>query len=295
MTLSDFDKLWDYPNPAASEAKFVALMPEAETSGDAAYLAELLTQIARAQGLQRRYEDTLATLARALPLLKPERVVPRIRYGLERGRVHNDQLQTADAKSRFVEAWELGLAHWGEPRVDNFAVDAAHMIAIVEPPAEAIRCGLLALDYAGRSDDPRARNWEGTLKNNLAWAYSDSGDYARAIALFEERRIALLAIGNAKRAREMEWSKARNLRLLGLVDESLAIQQSIYSELVRSGTADTDGYCNEELGECLLALGRADEARPHFARAYAALSRDPWFPPTFAARLERMRQLSTGV
>jgi hypothetical protein len=53
----------------------------------------------------------------------------------------------------------------------------------------------------------------------------------------------------------------------------------------------TDGYCNEELGECLLALGRGEEAKPHFAIAYRVLANDPWFPPTGSARLERMKQL----
>ena len=36
---------------------------------------------------------------------------------------------------------------------------------------------------------------------------------------------------------------------------------------------ETDGYVTEEIAECLLALGRDDEARPLFARAYAELSR----------------------
>jgi hypothetical protein len=30
---------------------------------------------------------------------------------------------------------------------------------------------------------------------------------------------------------------------------------------------ETDGYVLEEIAECLLALGRGDEARPLFARA----------------------------
>jgi len=44
--------------------------------------------------------------------------------------------------------------------------------------------------------------------------------------------------------------------------------------------------------ECLLALGRTREARRAFARAYELLSRDPWFPPTETARLERIRRLA---
>ena len=54
-TLPDFDALWDYDQPAKTEAAFRALLPQAEASGDSSYYIELLTQIARTQGLQRDF------------------------------------------------------------------------------------------------------------------------------------------------------------------------------------------------------------------------------------------------
>src|SRR5205809_4269353 len=45
--MADFDKLWDYQDPAGTEKKFRELLPAAEAAGDASYVAELLTQIAR--------------------------------------------------------------------------------------------------------------------------------------------------------------------------------------------------------------------------------------------------------
>jgi hypothetical protein len=50
---------------------------------------------------------------------------------------------------------------------------------------------------------------------------------------------------------------------------------------------------DEELGECLLALGRADEARRYFALAYEKLSADSWLVQNESARLERLRALGT--
>ena len=47
----------------------------------------------------------------------------------------------------------------------------------------------------------------------------------------------------------------------------------------------------EELGECLLAHGRGDEARPFFARAHEELSKDAYLAENEVARLERLRQL----
>ncbi|TMI53740.1 hypothetical protein E6H15_07365, partial [Candidatus Bathyarchaeota archaeon] len=68
--LPDFDKLWDYAHPEISEQRFRELLPRALDSLDLSYLAQLLTQIARAEGLQRKFEDAHKTLDRvdkALP------------------------------------------------------------------------------------------------------------------------------------------------------------------------------------------------------------------------------------
>ena len=56
----DFDALWDYSHPDQTEAKFretLLNIPE----DDPAFL-ELLTQIARAQGLQRKFDKAHQTL-----------------------------------------------------------------------------------------------------------------------------------------------------------------------------------------------------------------------------------------
>jgi hypothetical protein len=45
------------------------------------------------------------------------------------------------------------------------------------------------------------------------------------------------------------------------------------------------------MGECLLLLNRAAEARPYFARAYAVLSQDPWLAENEPERLRRLKEL----
>ena len=57
---------------------------------------------------------------------------------------------------------------------------------------------------------------------------------------------------------------------------------------------EVDGYVFEELGECLLLRGEADEARSYFARAYAALSKDAWLETNEPDRLARLKQLGDG-
>src|SRR5256885_1926355 len=87
--LPNFDALWDYDHPVTSESRFRALLPQAEAAGDAAYRAELLTQIARTEGLQGRFAAAHQTLDTVEALLTSDLVTARLRYLLERGRVFN--------------------------------------------------------------------------------------------------------------------------------------------------------------------------------------------------------------
>src|SRR5438309_10283950 len=89
-SLPDFDSLWDYDHPGATERKFRELLPPAaQDSRDLAYLAQLLTQIARTEGHQRKFEDAHKTLDRVRNALDNTDDRTRYRYLLEPGRVVN--------------------------------------------------------------------------------------------------------------------------------------------------------------------------------------------------------------
>lgn len=45
------------------------------------------------------------------------------------------------------------------------------------------------------------------------------------------------------------------------------------------------------MSECLLALGREEESRPHFGRAAHLLGRDSWLVSQEPERLARLREL----
>ncbi|MEX0788331.1 MAG: hypothetical protein WD040_05980, partial [Anaerolineales bacterium] len=80
--LPELDSLWDYQDPARTEARMRELVPKAERAGDRAYLASLLTQIGRAQGLQGNFEGGHATLEQAEAMAAG--ATPRVRLMLER-------------------------------------------------------------------------------------------------------------------------------------------------------------------------------------------------------------------
>ncbi|MGD8628700.1 MAG: hypothetical protein PVH52_06430, partial [bacterium] len=78
---------------------------------------------------------------------------------------------------------------------------------------------------------------------------------------------------------------------LGRLQEALDIQLALEEEIDAAGI-EPDGYVYEEIGECLLALGRADESKPYFKLAFEHLSKDEWMQANEADRLKRLKQLS---
>ena len=281
------DALWDYNEPARSEAAFRELLADVPVSGDRDYTAQVHTQIARAQGLQRSFDDAHATLDGVESRLDETSPLVHVRYQLERGRVLNSSGHAGEARPLFLGAWEES----GANGFDFYTVDAAHMIAIVDPPEEALRWNEKALAVAQASDDQRARNWEGSLSNNIGWTLHDAGEYARALEMFERALAARVRQGKAADIRISRWCVARCLRSLDHVEEALDMQQVLLAEAEAAG--EPDGYTHEEIAECLLALGRADDARPHFASAYEMLSKDAWLAEREPQRLERLAKLGS--
>lgn len=275
--------LWDFGDPAASEQRFRAALERA--GGDAALV--LQTQIARTYGLRRRFDDGHALLDDLAPALPGAGAEPRVRALLERGRLWRTAGDPARARPVFEEA--LALAD--DNRLAEPAVDAAHMLALVQPdPAEAIAWNQRALERARSSSDPKARRWEGSLANNLGMAQVDAGRPADALQSFRVALAARERESDRPEIRNARWAVAWALRLLRRHDEALEILQPLAREIAAAGAQD--GWVCEELGENLLALGRAAEARPWFAQAHALLSQEAPPDRPDEARLARLLELS---
>lgn len=291
----NFDDLWDYNlwnynDPAASEATFRALLPAAESTGHLSHAGEVRTQLARAQGLQRQFAAAHATLDQVETMLPDARVRTRIRYLLERGRVYNTSGSPSRASPLFREAWERS-KHL--PAEGYYAVDAAHMLAFGGAPDEQIAWNQRALALAVARDDDRVRWWCPSLYNNLGWTYSNRGEYTEALAWYEkalEWREQRAQRGKERELRIARWNVGRALRVLGRYDEALALQRALLAEWEASGEEQA-GFVSEELGECLLALHRPNESRPHFAHAYTLLARDESLREAQSERLARIKRL----
>lgn len=273
------DALWEYADPALSEARFRAALESA--AGDARI--ELLTQVARTYSLRGRFDEAHALLDQIQQQLGAAGVRPRIRFLLERGRTLNSSGQRDEARALFIDAWEQGLAS-GEV---GLAVDAAHMAAIAAAGTDdAIAWNLRGLELARVSQDPKARALLPAMLNNSAWDLHERGRYDEALALFEQAREEWSRRGGAAQFQVARWSVARCLRSLGRTHEALAILRALEADHAASGTSD--GYVDEEIAENLAALGD-HAAMGYFGRAAALLGQDAWFVANEAARLASLR------
>lgn len=282
--LPDFDSLWDYDHPYVTERKFRELLPAAVDSQDLSYLAMLLTQIARAEGLQRKFDDAHKTLDRVEKVLPEVDNKAKVRYMLERGRVFNSSGKVEDARPLFLQAFDLAV----RSKEDVCAVDAAHMMAIVEPTEMQLQWNLKALAVAESSEDEKARRWKGSLYNNIGWTYFDQRQYEEALFMFEKALRIREEQGDPVNIRVARWSVAKVLRMMGHTEEALEMQQQLLQEYEAAG--QRSGYVYEEIAECMLVEGREHEAQGWFAAAYEELSRDPWVANEHE-RLSRLKEL----
>src|SRR6476619_960990 len=168
------DQLWNFDDPAGSEARFRAAA--ADESYDADERAELAAQIGRAIGLQGRYEEADALL----DSVDADEPTVAVRVLLERGRVLNSSGHPEMAVPLFEQAAELA-DHLGE---EFLAVDALHMLAIADS-AHAETWTRSALEYASTVHDERTKRWVVSLHNNLGWTLHGAGRITEALVEFQ--------------------------------------------------------------------------------------------------------------
>ena len=226
--------LWDYDDPAGSEARFRTALDLAEGSDRPV----LLTQVARALGLQERYDEGHAVLD-DLATHDPE-VATRVE--LERGRLLRSSGRPDEARPHF----EAAAGSADAAGLEALHLDALHMVALVADPADQVALHEQALGVAAAATDQAARDWDAALLNNLGMTYADAGEWDRALAAFEDALAACRRIGDDRRIRVARWMVAWALRNLGRTDEALAMQRALKAEFTAAGIEDH--YVDEELG-----------------------------------------------
>lgn len=276
---SSLPTMWNFGDPEQSELRFAAFAARAQ--GELAECSR--TQQARAIGLQRRFDEALALLD-AMGERNPDPGNElAVRMELERGRVINSSGLPADSIVHFEQSWEVA----SKNGLDGLAVDAAHMLGIVVEGDGGMEWNERALALAVSSEQPDANKWRGSLFNNMGWSYHEGGKFDRALELFEGALDLRIREGKQENIRIARWCIGRCLRSLGRLEDALTIQRELETD------PKADGFVYEELGECLLAQRKQNEAKPNFARAHEMLSKDAWLAANEPDRLSRLLSLGS--
>lgn len=280
---ADIDALWDYNQPAVSETRFRDAL-KSETGDDA---LELETQIARTFSLRREFVQAHAALdAVQRRMTEKTRPAVRVRYLLERGRTFRSANESAKARPLFLEAWQIG----DKEKLTLLAIDAAHMMGIIEGGDEAQRWNERAMALAMSSNVPRALRWRGSLANNMGHTERERGNLDAAMKHFQTSLTAFQLTRSGSQIRMAQWQIANVMRLQKRYDEALALQLSIEKDAAEA--SEPDGYVFEEIAEIYLTKREPEKAKAYFAKAVETLSKDAWFAENEADRLARMRQLA---
>jgi tetratricopeptide (TPR) repeat protein len=183
--------LWDFDDLDATELRMREQLQREES--DAARV-EVLTQLARVEGLRDDFDACARLLAEAEPLAGSDPVA-NVRLELERGRMLRSSGDPATAFPLFESAYDRAL----EANELFLAGDAAHMCAIATDDRA------LQEEWTQRGLDHGDAYWAGPLYNNLGCAYADAGDHERALELFE---LALEArLRDPENRQAIEWAR----------------------------------------------------------------------------------------
>jgi tetratricopeptide (TPR) repeat protein len=219
--------LWDSDDPSGSEQRFRAATERAE--GDDRLV--LMTQVARALGLQERYDEGHAVLDH----LSPTADEVSVWIALERGRLLRSAGDPEAARPLFEAAAQTASA----ARLDALHIDALHMLALVAGADERIGISLRALSMARASSDPTTHDWDATLLNDIGMAHAEAGDFEAALTPLEDAVSARARIGDPRRTRVARWRVAWALRNLGRNVEALMLQRHLRAELDAAGESDS--------------------------------------------------------
>jgi len=233
-TTNTFEDVWSLGDPVMIENKFREMIAEGAVDCKSTYM-QILTQIALALALQKKFIEAHQTLDIAERQLDADHEIASVRILLERGRVFHQAGQLDDARHFFQRASERGAAYG----CDFLAIDAAHMMAIIgQDVDEKIRWNQLAIDRTQKTQDDRARKWMGSLYNNLGQFLYESEKYKESHLAYTQALAHREQEAYEPNIRVAKWAVARSLRHLQREDEALPILQDLvdeYASIVESG------------------------------------------------------------
>jgi tetratricopeptide (TPR) repeat protein len=278
----DIDGYWNNNDLPQTESKINGLLAE-EPQVPGAKRVELLTQLARVQGLTGKLTEAGATLLLATDLLsrlsENDSKRAKVRFLIEQGRFFGLSMNPSQSINYFSKAWELS-SLLGET---FFSIEAAVMLSISQPPKFQNEWLLKVINLAEQSKDDSAKLWLSQLYVMKGWHSFDFRKYDEALTSFQK------ALATATETHSIRWAIGRTLRALNRIPEALDTQLTLLSEFKAAGKIN--GYVFLEMGECLQLSKRNEEAKEYFEQAYKELSLNGWYSDNKSAELSRIQHL----
>ena len=278
--------LWNFDDLDATEVRLRAQLQREEGP---AGRAEVLTQLARVEGLRGDFEAGEALLGEAESLAGTN-AAACARIDLERGRLRRSSGAREGAFPLFERAFGTAV----DAGAQFIAVDAAHMAALAAADDNGFRSWTNRGIELAQDPDPSVRYWLGPLLNNLGWHLYEQGVYEKALLAFEQALAARERDPENRQAIEIAlYCVAKTLRALSRAGEGVALLERATASAVKDGRSDP--WLHEELAETFAALGRKADAREHAEAALALLPESDADFDVDGERASRLRLMAAGV
>ena len=275
--------LWDFGDLDASEARLREQL-ERETTDPGR--AEVLTQLARVEGLRDRFADGDRLIEQAQGVAGDDPAA-LARIALEQGRLRRSSGDPESARPLFDAAFRTAQ----DAGQTFIAADSAHMAALVAPDLDGF------VEWTDRgvelaeADAEGSGYWLGPLYNNLGWAYYDTGAFEEAVEAFRRQVVAReLDPGPGQALEIARYALGKALRALGRSAEAVPVLEGAVAWAESEGAPD--GWFHEELAEEYAALGRDEEATQQARLAIPLLEQDDPGFSTDEERVGRLRALA---
>ncbi len=286
----DVDGFWADKTLSQTEFAIRETLHQQQSDDQKLNRIETLTQLVRLLNILGNPSEAAATLKQAQDIIascepSAHRIRAEIRLALEHGRHLWLARNPARAQSFLNHAWTLATTN----KEYFFAIDAALMLAITQPPKFQNEWINKALNLAEKTDEPQAKLWLTHLYLVKGWQFFDFHRYDEALQNFTKAFERPRDKGVTTNLQVIRWSMARALRSLNKLSEALEIQNTLLVELSSAG--QKNGFVLLEIAECLQLLQKTEEAKSFYESAYNELSADTWYLDNHKAELNRMQFL----
>ncbi len=290
LSFPDMDGFWNLQNLPETEERISALLPLGDGKATATQV-EALTQMARVYLLQDNLKEARNFLNHADTLLKDlpaeEMLKPQVRIYLEEGRFYGWSMYPQRALDFFSKAWEM--SNLVGP-LDALAADAAFMISITLPSKQGREWLTGALKLA---DNPQAttaaKKWKAHLLMRIGWQEFDVRNFQAALDHFD-KALVCADKDDSTLFQTLKWCRARVLRAIGKINEAMAVQNEILTDLATEGVLN--GHVYLELAECFNALHDQEQSSHYYELAHEKLKLSKWYSENFSSELSEILKKS---